>query len=194
MLISERGRKQMQIFPFFFLWKRKSHRSIMKNKTKHFTNMWNCVQRNYGTEEWRDNVTWNKIVFLSSGGNDLPPQTVAGACLAKPKLDGNSSLSLTLNQAWTETLPSGVTGAFWLQTWLWRNSAWWICINQSASDSIRRAAPHTTTLPSLELWGGADEESLYAKLGLLCQWPSYICLFHVFCSILGLITNRTLGV
>lgn len=67
--------------------------------------------------------------------------------------------------------------------WLCYNSTWWICINEFASNLIRRAIQlpatpllRTSTLRKIP----GDEESLYAKLGDCYANDHHMCFFSLF--------------
>lgn len=74
-------------------------------------------------------------------GNDFPLLIVAGASSQDTDLDGSTSVFLRL-------IPIlSVTGALQQQTCLCIDSIWWICINEFASNLIRRTIDTPQSLP-----------------------------------------------
>lgn len=138
---------------------------------------------------------WRRLSLLLSTcsfiqGNDFPPLVVAGALSRDTDLDGRSSVCLRL-------IPIlSVTGALQQQTCLCIDSIWWICINEFASNLIRRTIDTPPISPPFKgllnfyprVIPGA-EESMYAKLGTAMPMTIICVLVVLFPSVVsGLIT------
>lgn len=107
------------------------------------------------SEERSINGTSNEIfsafkhVFFHSG-KLFPSSDSCWSILGKTRTGWEWFFASETEPGLTWTLPSSVTGALQQLTWLWNNSAWWICINEFASNLIRRA--HLPQPLPFELW------------------------------------------